>query len=138
MSDDWKAKLEAQAKLMRDKANARTDEEKRASIDKARETRRKNREAKMVNGTDPNWLTKQIAENPKQKGRPRKDAVNLDEMAQQMGFTSASDALLTMAVRNAGFPSIQAAAMWAVKAKSEKKTDPVSAAVGGGWSGYDD
>lgn len=135
--DDWKAKLEAQAKLMRDKANARSPEEKQASIDKARDTRRKNREAKMVNGTDPNWLTKQHEAKGK-VGRPRKDAVSLDEMAQQMGFTSASDALLTMAVRNAGFPSIQAAAMWAVKAKSEKKTDPVSVAVGGGWSGYDD
>lgn len=130
MSDDWKTKLEQQAFLMRQKANARSPEEKQASIDKARETRRKNREAKMINGTDPNVKGK--------VGRPRKDAVNLDEMAQQMGFTSASDALLTMAVRNAGFPSIQAAAMWAVKAKSEKKTDTVSAAVGGGWNGFDD
>lgn len=125
---DWKEKLQDHAAQMRAKAALRTDEEKRASIEKARDTRRKNREAKLA--ADP------LGQAPK-LGRPRKTP-NLDELAQEMGFTTATEALLDMAVKRAGFASVQDAAMWAVKEKARGKTDIVSVAVGGGWSGFDD
>lgn len=95
---------------------------------KASETRRKNMEAKMIAGTDPNWLAKQHEAKPK-LGRPKK-GTNLDDLAQQMGFTSATEALLDMAVKRAGFASVQEAAMWAVKEKGRAKTDIVTATVG--------
>ena len=125
--EEWKSKLQNQAALMREKANARSEEEKRASIQKARDTRRKNREARLAAGVEVPKI-----------GRPRKTTVTLDDLAQQMGFASASEALLEMAVKKAGFASVQDAAMWAVKEKTRPKTDTVTATVGQGWSGFDD
>jgi len=113
-----------------------TEEMRKAAGDRLR--------ARMANMTkeERSAMTKRAAATraknyagPEQRKAPRRkdDGSNLDELAQQMGFTSARTALIDMAVKAVGFASVEEAAMWAVKNKQVPTTgrsDQVSAAVG--------
>lgn len=118
---DWKGQLAAAERMRQAKLNM-TAEQKAEMKRKAAATRAKNREAKLAAG---GAITK--------PGRKPK-GTDLDELAQQMGFGSAAEAMLDMACKKAGFGSVQEAAMWAVKERAKKTpADVLVAALPAKW-----
>lgn len=104
---------------------ALTPEERSERGRRGAATREANREAK-ASGV--------YVEKRSKPGRPRKSeqAVNLDVLAQQMGFVSARAALIDAAVKNVGFTSVEEAALWAVKNKQVPTVGRANQMSGGG------